>query len=554
VLGLAVVVTLLLAAAVPALPCEFPGGDRCPPADDASQIVPADSLAYLHANLDSGTEQFDAAASLAEQIPLFTEQIAARALALFPGSSDGPPDFERDIAPWFAGELALAVVPSDRRGGDAVVAIETDDPDGADAFAGEVAAGQPSTEVYRGFDLEVDERDVASVQIGGFLVIGTLTAVRAVIDTGSGATGAEPIASDPVADEVRGELPEKRLAEAYVSPEGARRFVARSSGLLSSLAPLIAPGSTRGAGAALAASGDAFELSVRSLLDPSSGQSAPSFFSAFPEFEPELPQRLSSEALAYLGFGEPARTVSALAGQAAGQAPGIAKSFDDLVETLKDEGGIDLEGDLLDSLGDEAALAIEPRSSAEGEAGSSGVPYLQFVARGVDEQKTRDALAALQGPLSQLAEPTGELQAPVFGEQEVDGVQVHSLRLSPAIELAYAVFDGLAVIASDPAGVAQVISGGGGLDESGSYERATDGFPSAPSLIAFLDLRDLVEAGYAIGLAQVPAFNTFADDFRHLEALGFEVQGSDEEIATDARLVLGEPPDGDTATASPPSD
>jgi hypothetical protein len=150
------------------------------------------------------------------------------------------------------------------------------------------------------------------------------------------------------------------------------------------------------------------------------------------------------------------------------------------------------------------------------------------------------------------------LQAPVFGEQEVDGVQVHSLRLSPAIELAYAVFDGLAVIATDPAGVAEVISGDGGLDESGSYERATDGFPSDPSLIAFLDLRDLVEAGYAIGLAQVPAFNTFAEDFRHLEALGFEVQGSDEEIATDARLVLGEPPEGDdsgaAAAGTPPSD
>ena len=186
-----------------------------------------------------------------------------------------------------------------------MVAIETADAEGAGAFAAEVAAGQPSTEVYRGFDLEVDERGVASAQIGGFLVIGTATAVRAVIDTGSGAAGAEAIASDPVADEVRGELPENRLAEAYVSPEGARQSVARSSGLLGSLAPLIAPGSTRGAGAALAASGDAFELSVRSLLDPSSGQAAPSFFSAFPEFEPELPQRLSSEALAYLGFGEP---------------------------------------------------------------------------------------------------------------------------------------------------------------------------------------------------------------------------------------------------------
>jgi Protein of unknown function (DUF3352) len=552
-LALVALVVLFVGVAVPALPCGFPGGDRCPPADDAAQIVPGDALAYLHANVDSGTEQYDAAAELAGKVPLFADQIVERALALVPGPSGAPPDFDREIAPWFGGELALAVLPSDRRDGDTAVAIEADDSDAARRFADDVAAGRPRSEDYRGFELRVDERGVASAEIGGFLVFGTQSAVRAVIDTGSGAEGADPIASDPVADEVREQLPDKRLAEAYLSPEGAARFVADSSGLLGALAPLIAPGSTRGAGAALSVDGDAFELTVRSLLDPELERRSPSFFSAFPEFEPELPRLLDGEALAYVGIGAPGRTVSALAGQAADQAPAIAESFEDLARTLKEESEVDLESDLLPALGDEAALAVEPR--VEGGQGSAGVPYLQFVARGVDEERAKDALAGLQVPLAEAAGTGVDVQAPVFGEEEVDGVQVRTLRLSPNLELAYAVFDGLAVIASDPAGVAQVASGDGGLDESSVYRTATDGFEHEASLIAFLDLRRLITAGFAVGLAQVPAFNTFAEDFRALEALAIQVRGSDEEISTDARLVLGEPEDsGEDAAAPAPSD
>ena len=46
--------------AVPNLPCQLPGGDSCPPADDAAELVPGDALAYVHANLDPETEQYRA--------------------------------------------------------------------------------------------------------------------------------------------------------------------------------------------------------------------------------------------------------------------------------------------------------------------------------------------------------------------------------------------------------------------------------------------------------------------------------------------------------------
>jgi Protein of unknown function (DUF3352) len=546
----AVAVFAFVTVAVPALPCELPGGDRCPPTDDAAQIVPADSLAYLHVNLDPDTEQYQAATDLAAQVPLFAAQIATRATALLPGPGGASPDFERDIAPWFGGELALAVVPSERRDGDSVTAIEIEDERGAGEFAAALAAGEPVTEDYRGFEVSVDERGLASAEIGGFLVIGTETAVRAVIDTGSGASGAPAIAADPTADEVRGALPDHRLADAYVSSKGAARLVADSDGALAALTPLVAPGSTRGAAAAVSVSADALEVSIESALDPKRERASPSFFAAFPRFEPELPERLGADTLAYLGLGAPGETVRALLAQAAAQAPGVAEEFADLVERFRERGDVDIESELLPALGDEAAVAVEPRDDEAG-----GIPYLQFIARNVDEQRAREALAALQGPLADVADPGGDLQAPVFDEQVVDGVQVHSLRISPTIEVAYAVFDGLAVIATDPAGVTEVIAGDGGLDDAGPYRQATDDLGSEPSLIAFFNLRRLIAAGYAIGLAQVPAFNTFAEDFRHLDSLALEVRASAEGLATNARLVLSEPePADESATTPPPTD
>jgi hypothetical protein len=552
-LAVAAAVVAVIVLAVPNLPCEFPGGDSCPPTDDAAQIIPAGALAYVHVNLDPDTEQYELAAATVAQVPLFTQQLTARAAALLPSPAGPAPEFARDIAPWFGGEIALAMLRGPGDVDQRVVALEVGDSEGASGYAAAIATGQPTAQEYRGFEVMVDERRVASVEIGGFLVIGARAAVREVIETASGDPDAPPIGGDAIADEVRDQLPDHRLAEAYVSPKGAATLLEGSGGALGALSAFVAPGATRGAAAALAFSDGALELSVRSALDPERERGSSGLFAAFEEFDPQLAERLSPEALAYLGLGAPGRTLRTLIARAAAGAPGIAASFADLVKALEKQEAVDLEADLLDSLGDEAALAIEPPAGAAGLPRVTGVPYLQFIARGVDEDATRRALAGLQAPIAKAAAPAN-LKAPVFSEQEVGGASVRSLRISPVIDLAYAVFDGLVVIATDPAGIAEVASGRGGLDDSGVYQRATDGFADDPSLIAFFDLRRLLAQGFAIGLAQVPAFNTFADDFRHLEALGLEVRASDDSLATDARLVFGEPDAEQPAGLAPSAD
>ena len=69
----------------------------------------------------------------------------------------------------------------------------------------------------------------------------------------------------------------------------------------------------------------------------------------------------------------------------------------------------------------------------------------------------------------------------MVSEQEVDGLTAHSVRVSPTVDLTYAIDGSTLVIATDPAAVEQLASGEGGLDEEELFDRATDGLAEAIS-------------------------------------------------------------------------
>ncbi len=546
-LGAAVLLVILFSAVVPNLPCQLPGGDSCPPADDAAELVPGDALAYLHANLDPDSDEYAAAAELAGRLPVFGGELTTRAAALIPGPSTGRLDFDADVRPWFGGEAAVAVLAGTGPAPERVDLLEVEDADGASEYARSLAVGDPRTSEYEGVELSIDRTGIATAQVDDFLVIGTEDGVSAVIATATGADeAAAPLADDRTATEVRDELPEHRFAEAWVSADGIDRLLARGSGTLSTLSPLISPGSSRGAAASLSAGDDGLQLAVRSALDPEREDAAPGFFDAFPGFDPSLDDDLPARTLAYLGFGAPADTVTALLSQARSQAPGIAAGFRDLIQGVRRSADLDLERGLLGALGDEAAVALEP---AAGGDLAAGAPYALFVADDVDEVAARAGLAALGGSLTEGSR--GGAAAPAFGQQEVDGVQANTVRVSPTVELTYAVFDGIAAIATDPAGVATMIDGDGGLADEDRYQRATEGFGDQVSLQAYLDLDGLVAIGEAAGLAEDPLYATFAGDFRRLEALGLAVSTDDDVLATDARLMVGDEADATSTSTGP---
>ena len=91
------------------------------------------------------------------------------------------------------------------------------------------------------------------------------------------------------------ELPEDRVAYAFVSAEGARALFGRAA--LEPIDTFIDSAATEGAAASLSADGSGLRLAVRSDLDPDRDTSSPGFFAALPSFTPTLTSQIGPSAL-----------------------------------------------------------------------------------------------------------------------------------------------------------------------------------------------------------------------------------------------------------------
>ena len=551
-LGVVLVVGVIVLFAVRNLPCQAPGGDECPPEDEAIALVPGDATAYAHVEIDPGAQQYEEAAALAERLPTVTEQIVAR----LPAPRGVSLDYRRDVAPWLGGEAALALVPAGGGDPEPTLLLEVGDQGGANGFVERLAGRDPNTGTHDGVDVRLAGGGRAVAQVGGFVVVGPAAQVRRVIDTEQ---GDRPLEDAGPASEVLDALPDLRLAELYVSEDGADDLLAPGTAL-GSFEAFVDARATLGAGAALVATDAGLELEIHSVLDPERAESTPGFFAAFPAFEPHLAGEVSEEALAYLALGDPQQSIADLVAQATAEAPAIAAGFEDVGERLREAGNVNLEKEVLPLLTSQAAVVVEP-APASGGAGAPeaeipgagggaqdlppvapapGVPYVSLIVDEVDEEQARKALARLQVPIAKALDPGRSLQAPVFKEQEIDGVEARSLRISPTVELTYAIVDGRLVISTDPDGVRQVQSGEGSLEDSDRFEQATEGFPDDVSALLYLDIGGLLRLAEATGLGEDPAYALFSREFRRLEGLGVAVKRGDDKIDTEIRLTIAE--------------
>ncbi len=106
----------------------------------------------------------------------------------------------------------------------------------------------------------------------------------------------------------------------------------------------------------------------------------------------------------------------------------------------------------------------------------------------MDEDRAREALARLQGPIARSLDP--ELGAPVFEQRRFGDLQAEVLRLSPVAQILYATLDQKLLVANDVAAVEWLAEGGDGtLADSDRYRETVDGLPDEPALLAYLDLR-----------------------------------------------------------------
>ena len=525
VAGVVALYAVVKFAPVPGVPCQISAAKECAPSDQTIAFVPADADLYAHLTLDSDSHQYELTSDLTGELPDLIN-LLRQATSALPSPSGRPVDVSAGILPWADRDLALMRVPGPKKTSASAFIAGVGDRAAADQFlAGIVPPGKARSAGQKGAPLTLYPGGFATAYSGDELLFGSEAAVRVGLDTEAGrAPGLD--GSDEAA--ARDELPEVRFAEVYLSRAGVERTLVGRQGGATQLETFVDYGATTGLAASATAKDDGVEVNLVSRLDPGLLERSPTFFTNLPEFEPDLTSEAGDRALAYIGVGDVGPTLAKALKSAGAQAQGLAGSLRALAQSLQKEAGVDPLRDLLPALGGQAALIAEP---------TDGIPYASVIVDDVDEEKASTALTALQKPLLRAVGTRTGTTKPSFEQSEEDGVTVSSLRVSPTVNLSYAIIDGKLVVSTDPAGVAQVRSGDGELAESSSFEAATDELPDQVSALVFLNLDELVGLAAQAGLAEDPLYASLSDDISQIRSLGLAVNGDDEQLKSELFLA-----------------
>jgi hypothetical protein len=117
-------------------------------------------------------------------------------------------------------------------------------------------------------------------------------------------------------------------------------------------------------------------------------------------------------------------------------------------------------------------------------------------------------------------------------------VTVHSVQISPSVDLSYAIFDGKLVVSTQPQGISQVRSSGDDLAGTGAFKEATDRLPDRVSALVFLNLDEVLGLAQRAGLAENPLYASLGEDISHLQSLGLAVRGSEDELRSELFLAI----------------
>jgi hypothetical protein len=509
---------------VPGIPCEISAAKECAPQDDTIAYVPRDADIYVHLTVNSSSHQWELARELGKELPSFTALLQNDTSTLAgPGR---PVDLSREVLPWVKDDLALLGVPGPKGNTLETYVAGVGDSAKANQFAASLSPGGPSKQAKAGdVTLTVYSNGVATARSGDQLLFGNVVAVRAALAAKSGQA---PQLDGSAEDKAREALPDVRFAEVYLSRAGVQRLlVGRGTGT-TQLDTFVDYGATSGMAAGARARDDGLQVNVVSELDPKLEQRSPTVFASLPQFEPGLADEAGPRALGYVGVGDlgPAINMALATAGAGGQ--GLAGSLRGLAQSLQQQAGVDPLKDLLPALGGQAALVAEP---------TAATPYASVIVDGVDEKKAGDALAALQGPLIKSLS-AGGAQVPNFQTREVDGVAVHSVQVSPSVELSYAIFDGKLVLSTQPQGISQVRSSGDSLAGTSAFQDATDRLPDRVSALVFLNLEEVLGLAQQAGLAENPLYASLSGDISRVGSLGLAVRGSASELQSELFLAI----------------
>jgi Protein of unknown function (DUF3352) len=525
VAGLVVLYLVIKFLPVPGVPCQVSAAKECAPSNDTIAYVPRNAVLYAHLTVNSDSHQWDLARDLRDELPNFTALLQSDTSALA-GPVGKPLDLGREVLPWVNDDLALLAVPGPKGTTPEAYVAGVGDSGKANQFAASLSPGGQAKQARVGeTSLTVYSNGVATARSGDQLVFGNVAAVRAALAAKSGQL---PGLEGSDQDQAREQLPDVRLAEVYLSRAGVQRFLPPAATGASQLDTFVDYGATSGMAAGARARDDGVQVNLVSELDPKLEQKSPTVFASLPEFEPGLAQEAGPRALGYIGVGDLGRAITNALATAGVGAQGLAGSLRQLAQRLQREAGVDPLKDLLPALKGQAALVAEP---------TEATPYATLIVDDVDEQKAGDALASLQRPLLRsLGTRSGRV--PSFQTREIDGVTVHSLQVSPTIDLSYAIFDGKLVVSTQPQGISQVRSSGDTLAGTSAFKDATDPLPDRVSALVFLNLDEVVGLAQRAGLADNPLYASLSEDISRVGSLGLAVNGSDDELKSELFLAI----------------
>jgi hypothetical protein len=525
VAGVVVLYLIIKLLPVPGVPCEISVAKECAPSDATLAYVPQDAVLYAHFTVNSDSHQWELARDLQDELPNFAALLQSDTSSLATPAGRAV-DLGNEVLPWAKDDLALLGVPGPKKATPEAYIVGVGDSGKADQFLASLSPGGKSKQVKVGSaTVTTYANGLATARSGDQALFGNVVAVRAALAANSGRA---PKLDGSGQDAARDALPDVRLAELYLSRAGVARMLAGRPGSATQLNTFVDYGATTGMAVSLRARDDGVEINLVSDLDPKLEQKSPTVFASLPQFEPGLADEASSDALGTISVGDLGPALNKALATAGASAQGLAGSLRSLAQGLQQQAGVDPLKDLLPALGGQATLVAEPTDT---------VPYASLIVDGVDEKKAGDALASLQQPLLR-AVGTGGPQVPQFQSREIDSVAVHSVQISPTVDLSYAIFDGKLVISTQPEGITQVRSSGDNLAGTGAYEAATDRLPDRVSALVFLNLGEVLGLAQQAGLAEDPLFASLSEDISHVQSLGLGVRGSDEELQSDLFLAI----------------
>jgi hypothetical protein len=136
-------------------------------------------------------------------------------------------------------------------------------------------------------------------------------------------------------------------------------------------------------------------------------------------------------------------------------------------------------GGLLDALSGDAAFEVGP-----------GDPVAGSLLLATDDE------VALQRALDRLVVRAGQISPDELVRREIDGVTVTTIGTAGPVQLAYAVADGRAIVASSPDRVLQALDsaeGAGSIVDDPAYGQITDRVPTEDSVM-YVDVAGIVDA------------------------------------------------------------